>query len=230
MGPSHSCQCYQGKKMVYKMVKFKQFSFNSFQVSTFVLYDQSGACLIIDPGCDSPAEQQVLINFISSNHLNPEAIVNTHGHIDHLLGVNFCRETWNIPFLIHQDDLPLVRTAPAYAGVFGLEMAAAPVPTGYLTDGQIFNFGQSELKILHVPGHSPGSIAIFAADGSFVITGDALFAGSIGRTDLPGGDFDTLISSIRDKLLALPDETHALPGHGPSTTIGKEKVENPYLQ
>jgi glyoxylase-like metal-dependent hydrolase (beta-lactamase superfamily II) len=212
------------------MVKLKQFSFNSFQVSSFVLYDQSGACLIIDPGCNNSAEQHELAVFISANQLRPQAIVNTHGHIDHLLGVDFCRQCWKIPFLIHKDDLPLVRTAPAYAGVFGLEMAVAPIPDSYLLDDQIFGFGESELRILHVPGHSPGSIAIFAAEDNFVITGDALFAGSIGRTDLPGGDADTLLRAIREKLFTLPDETIAWPGHGPSTTIGIEKVENPYLQ
>lgn len=195
-----------------------------------VCYEPSGACVIVDPGCNTPAEEQKLVEFINSTKLSPEAIINTHGHIDHILGVRFCQKKWNVKFFMHSGDLQQVKAAPSYADMFGLSMAEAPIPDGFLEDGDTFTLGEENLRIIHVPGHSPGSIAFYSENARFVIVGDVLFSGSIGRTDLPGGDFQTLISSIRGKLFQLPPDTIVWPGHGPSTTVGIEMAQNPYLQ
>lgn len=212
------------------MIEVKTFIFNAFQENTFVVYDTSKNCLIIDAGCNSAAERQEIIKFISENQLNPVALVNTHCHIDHILGVDYLKEHYSIPFKIHEADKPLLLHAAQQALFYGLEYEGLPEADEFLEEGDMLDAGMAGFKIFHVPGHSPGSIVLVSETSSHVFVGDVLFQGSIGRTDLPGGDYDTLISGIKEKLMTLPPETVVFPGHGPQTTIGLEKENNPFLR
>jgi hydroxyacylglutathione hydrolase len=211
------------------MIRIKIFEFNPFQENTLILFDETKQCLIIDPGCYNPEENKELTDYIEKELIVPKAIINTHGHVDHLLGCKFIHDKYKVPFYTHKDDIVLIERAQEFGALFGIKVAPPPLPDYFLSDGQKFSFGNSELLISHVPGHSPGSIAIYNIEGNFVFTGDVLFRGSIGRTDLPGGNFDTLIESIKSKLLVLPREVVVYPGHGPDTTIGNEIDKNPFL-
>ncbi len=211
------------------MIILKNFVFNELEVNAFVLYDESGACLIVDPGCKNPVQQQHLKHYIAENNLRPEYIVLTHGHFDHVAGVAWAKSEFSCPVLMHEDDLFLVRDAVQHASLFGIKMENPPMPDRYLADGDHLTLGKTDISILHVPGHSPGSICLYIPSDSLLICGDVLFRGSIGRTDLFGGDYDELISGIREKILTLPRDTEVWPGHGPSTTIGAEYDTNPFL-
>jgi len=211
------------------MITLKTFEFNPFQENTYVLSDETGECIIIDAGCYTENEFRKLFSYISSNKLNPVRLVNTHGHVDHIMGVKGVSERYGLKPEIHMLDLYLVENAPEHAKMFGFEIPALPAFNNYLEEGINIRFGKSELEVLFVPGHTAGSVAFFAAIDKFVITGDVLFKGSIGRTDLPGGDYDKLMSSIFQKLLVLDNSVLVFPGHGPSTTIGLEKINNPFL-
>lgn len=211
------------------MIQIKNFIFNSFQVNTYILYDETGEGIIIDPACGNESELEEITAFTRDHHIKLTKIVNTHGHIDHIVGISRVVNAFNIPFVINQEDAVLLEMAPQQAMVFGFELSEPPVPTEYIQEGDTLTFGNSSLSLFHVPGHSPGSIAFYSKDGEFVIVGDVLFAGSIGRTDLPGGSYDALISSIKNKLFSLPMETKVFSGHGPSTTIQHEYDTNPFL-
>ncbi len=211
------------------MTNIKTFTFNSFQVNTYLLFDESKEAIIIDPACDSDLEFDDLKGFITENNLSLKRIVNTHGHIDHIAGVERVAEYFKVPFEIHKDDVFLLETAPQSAMIFGFDVETVRKPDSNIEEGTQINFGNSELKTLHVPGHSPGSIVFYSEESKFAIVGDVLFAGSIGRTDLPGGDYDTLISGIKNKLLTLPGETKVYSGHGPSSTIQQEHDTNPFF-
>ncbi|HQH40456.1 MAG TPA: MBL fold metallo-hydrolase [Bacteroidales bacterium] len=210
-------------------MKIKIFVFNSFQENTFIMNDASGEAFIIDPGCSNPDEEKQLREYVQDNHLHPLAIVLTHGHIDHILGVPFCTKEWRVPVWMHPADGFLYRQATAYAQVFGLNVSSMPDPDRMLDEGEVLKCGEESLEILHVPGHSPGGIALYNREEQVLLPGDILFNGSIGRSDLPGGDHQLLVDGIRRKLLVLPENTLVWPGHGPSTTIGREKATNPYL-
>lgn len=210
-------------------MKIKSFVFNSFQENTFVVHDASGEAFIIDPGCSAPDEEKKLREYVIDNHLHPLAVVLTHGHIDHILGVPFCVNEWHVPVWIHPADGFLYRQAAAYAQIFGLTISSMPDPERMLDEGEVLRCGEECLEVLHVPGHSPGGIALYSRAGQVLFPGDILFSGSIGRSDLPGGDHQLLVDGIRRKLLVLPESTVVWPGHGPSTTIGEEKTGNPYL-
>lgn len=211
------------------MIKLQLFTFNPFQENTYLLSDESGRCIIIDPGMYDKDEQEQIVKYLTKNKLTPEAIINTHCHADHVLGCSFMAENYNIPFFFHADETSLLQHVEEYGAVFGLQVSSPPPAGKHIEDGEIFSFGDSELKAIHVPGHSAGSLAFYSEPDQFVITGDVLFNSSIGRSDLPGGNHDTLINSIRSKLLVLPRETKVFPGHGPSTTIGAEHDTNPFL-
>lgn len=211
------------------MLKLKNFSFNSFQVNTFVVYDETEECVIIDPANYSDDEHETLLEFIQTNGLKPVLLLNTHCHIDHILGIHFVKKEFGIPFCSHEKELALIDNAPLMGELYGFSVEPLPAPDRYITDNQILEFGNYKLQAIHVPGHSEGSIAYYAQEGDFVICGDALFAGSIGRTDLPGGDYDTLIQSIRKRLFVLPGNTTVWPGHGPPSTIGHERQHNPFF-
>ncbi|MFO7842464.1 MAG: MBL fold metallo-hydrolase [Bacteroidales bacterium] len=211
------------------MLKIKTFVFNPFQENTFLLYDETNECVIIDAGNHNLNEKNELFTFIEEQKLTPKYLINTHCHIDHIMGNADVMEKYNIPSIAHQDDLPLIERANDMALAFGFQVKEPPKPNKFVVDGENITFGSSILEVRHVPGHSPGSIAIIANDERFAVVGDVLFKGSIGRTDLPGGDYNTLINSIKQKLFILDDEFVVYPGHGDSTTIHHEKSTNPFF-
>jgi hydroxyacylglutathione hydrolase len=203
--------------------------FNPIEVNTYVLSDESGDCAIIDCGCYDHHEFTELAELLKKKNLNPVLLLNTHCHLDHIFGNGFMLEKYNLRPLSHKEDEKNRKNAVNHAIMFGLSMDEPPEPGGYIIDGQKLSFGNTELLTLHVPGHSRGSVSFYSEKDHTVFTGDALFAGSIGRTDLPGGDFKTLISSIKTRLFTLPEDTEVYPGHGEETTIGFEKETNPYF-
>lgn len=211
------------------MAKVEVFVFNPFQENTFLIHDDSKECVIIDPGCYDSQEYENLEKFISSNELKPVKIINTHCHVDHIIGNGLLKKQFQIPIMAHEEEVPLNENAVEMAGMIGLAIEKPPAIDIYLKDGEEVVFGQTALQVLHVPGHSPGGIALYNREEGFVIAGDALFNGSIGRTDLPGGDYNTLIHNIQTKLIPLPCETKVYPGHGPATTILSEKQNNTFL-
>lgn len=211
------------------MINVHYFTFNGFQENTYILSDGSKKCVIIDPGCYSNEEQQILASYITENGLTPVKLLNTHCHIDHVLGNSFVATKYNVGLEMHEKDLPTLHATPEYGQTFGFNIDKSPEPTTLLKDGDIVKFGNSELHVLFTPGHSAGHVVFVSHNDKFVINGDVLFRGSIGRTDLPGGDYETLISSIKSKLMTLPEEYVVYSGHGPSTNIGFEKSNNPFL-
>ena len=211
-------------------MKVTAFAFNPFQENTFVVYDETKDCIIIDPGCYTEKERTELRRFITSEELKPVKLINTHCHIDHILGNKFASELWNLELYMHKEDLPLLKNAGNIGKMYGLEnYEGSPYPKHFLAQDDTLTFGESSFKILFTPGHAPGHICLYSKENNLVIAGDVLFQGSIGRTDLPGGDYDTLIESIKTKLLPLDENTIVYCGHGPSTSIGKEKMNNPFL-
>jgi hydroxyacylglutathione hydrolase len=211
------------------MIQIQTFTFNAFQENTYVLFDESKECVIIDPGCYDTMEQRILVDFIEQQELKPVQLLNTHSHIDHILGNNFVSKTYNIPFSMHEKDLPGLHQTVDYGRVYGFNVDKSPEPNNFLDEGDIVRFGNSSLEILFTPGHSAGSITFYNTEQKIAIAGDVLFFGSIGRTDLPGGNHETLIGSIKSKLFPLGDNFTVYPGHGPTTTIGYEKTNNPFL-
>ncbi|HMG91196.1 MAG TPA: MBL fold metallo-hydrolase [Chryseolinea sp.] len=210
------------------MFHIQEFTFNPFQENTYVLYDETGEAVIIDPGCYEKDEKVELEEFIENNRLKVTMLLNTHGHIDHVLGNSFIKERFKVKLYIHKIDEPVMRAVKAYAGNYGFPMYQEASVDGYLEEGKTITFGSQQFKILFVPGHSPGHVAFYNEKEKIVIGGDVLFHNSIGRTDLPGGNFDTLINSIHEKLFTLPDDVVVYAGHGPKTTIGFEKATNPF--
>ena len=211
------------------MISVKLFTFGPFQENTYVLFNETKDCIIIDPGCYEPNEKRQLADFIESKNLKPVKLLNTHSHIDHILGNNFVAGKYKLILEMHELDVPLLKAAPSYGQMWGIQAEPSPEPGVLLKEGDEVSFGNSKLKVIETPGHSAGSISFFNKETNFVIGGDVLFYGSIGRTDLPGGDFDTLIRSIKEKLFPLGDECKVYSGHGPATTIGFEKDNNPFL-
>ena len=207
-----------------------KFTFNPFQENTYLIWDDNKNCAIIDPGCSDEHERNELVEFIESEGLKPVKLLNTHCHIDHVLGNKFLAEKYNLGLEMHQLDLPVLNAVPNYGANFGFDTGEMVQPSVFLEEGETINVGSIELEILFVPGHSPGSICFYNVASKQVISGDALFQGSIGRTDLPGGNHAQLIQAIKAELLTLPEEVQVHSGHGPSTNIGFEKVNNPFLQ
>lgn len=211
------------------MIRIKHFVVNEFQVNAFVLYDETNEAVIIDGAVKFDNEIDAIKSFIKENSLNVKYIINTHGHVDHICGNSKLKESYDVPVLMHKEDEFLIETAVSHAQSYGLSIDKQPMPDENIEDNQKIKFGNSELDCILVPGHTPGSIAFYSKEDSFLITGDALFAGSIGRTDLPKGDYNTLISSIKNRLMTLPEDTKVYCGHGPETSIGSEKRNNPFL-
>ena len=212
------------------MLSVKQFTFNPVQENTYVLYNEAGLCCIIDPGCYFPEENEELKSFIEQNSLQPTLLLNTHCHLDHIFGNKFVSETWSLTLHIHPLEKPVLDFGPQSGQMWQLPFDNYDSELVYLKEGNFINLGDDELEIRFTPGHSPGSICFYHEPGEFVIGGDVLFNGSIGRTDLPGGDFKTLINSIQTQLFTLPDETKVYSGHGPVTTVGFEKMNNPFVK
>jgi glyoxylase-like metal-dependent hydrolase (beta-lactamase superfamily II) len=211
------------------MIKIKTFIFNPFQENTYLLSDETRECIIIDPGCYDPDEKKILSDYIAENNLKCKMLVNTHCHIDHILGNAYVDSLYKPSIATHTEDAFLLNEANKYAQIFGFTVEQPPKPTIQLQDNAEIKFGESTLKVLHVPGHSPGSVALYSPDQNFVIVGDVLFKGSIGRTDLAKGDYDKLRESIFTKLMTLPPDTIVFPGHGPKTSIHEEALSNPFL-
>lgn len=211
------------------MLQLKKFVFNPFQVNTYVLYDETGECIIIDAACSSAPENEAISNFILNQKLKPVMLLSTHAHIDHILGNDFIATTYNLTLAAHPDGALYLENAMEYAQSFGLRLEKVCQPGIHLVDGQILRFGNTTIHVLHTPGHANGSLCFLNNEANCVITGDVLFYQSIGRTDLPGGDYDVLKKSIWNKLFVLPDQTVVYPGHGPETTIGSEKNNNPFV-
>lgn len=211
-------------------MKITCLTFNPFQENTYLLHDETNECVVVDPGCYEKSEREELKKFIEDNNLKVVRLLNTHCHIDHVLGNKFVADTYGVPLEIHPDDEQTLRSVPAYAPAYGFPMYAEQLPEKFFNEGDKIRFGNTELDVLFAPGHAPGHVVFYNSKEKVVIGGDVLFQGSIGRTDLPGGNFDTLINSIRTKLFALPDEVTVYPGHGPETTIGYEKKYNPFLK
>lgn len=213
-------------------MKVSRFIFNMFGVNCYVLWDpDTREAAIVDPGMADRAECDALDDFLTRNRLHATQLIDTHMHLDHIFGNLHVKERYGLPVRAAKADEFLGLTLNDQAARFRLPVKAKDHGIDMeLKDGDVLHVGGEELRVLAVPGHSPGSIAFYAPESGFVITGDALFAGSIGRTDLPGGDFATLVGSIRDKLMKLPPETVVLPGHGDETTIGRELKSNPYIR
>lgn len=213
-------------------MKIMRFTFNMVSVNTYVIWDeQSLKCAIVDAGCFYPAECEELDLFIARQHLTVKYQLATHLHFDHTFGSAHVAGNYRVPYFANCADMPLWEQTAQQAAMFGIRNCPAPATvTDNIIDGTELRIGNEILRAIAVPGHSPGSIAYYAPESAFVLTGDALFQGSIGRTDLPGGDFDTLIKSIRDRLLLLPDDTVVYPGHGPESTILTEKRYNPFIR
>ncbi len=212
------------------MLKIKKFVFNPFQVNTYIIYNENGESIIVDAACSNSHELKELEDFIRLTKLVPKLLLNTHGHVDHLLGIAELKSNYPVPFAIHRADEFLLRQAVGQGKFFGLEVNPPPSPDINYEEGNEIFLGKDKLECIHVPGHSPGSLLYYSSEGMFIISGDVLFRGSIGRTDLPGGDYDLLIKGIREKVFNLDRDILIFPGHGEHTSIGMETEHNPFFQ
>lgn len=212
------------------MFTIETFTFNPLQENTYVLYNEKGNAFIIDPGTYFPAEQQALKDFILRRGIRPVALINTHCHLDHVFGNKWVAEAYGLTPQIHPVEERLHAMSAVFASQYGLDFEPYKGDFIYLQEGGTVMLDEDQLEAILVPGHSPGSLAFYCKAQDFVISGDALFLESIGRTDLPGGDHGQLLHSIKEKLFNLPPETVVYPGHGPKTTIGHERMNNPFIQ
>lgn len=211
------------------MLQIKKFTFNPVQENTFVLFDETGECVIIDAGCYFENERLELDAFIAEKQLKPVRLINTHCHFDHIMGINHCKAKYQLEFECHPDEAILVEQAAEHGDLFAIPMEPVDAPDAFFEEGDKITFGNSYLQVIAAPGHSPGGVVFYNPEQKILIAGDVLFYGSIGRTDLPGGSFDRLVGNITSKLLTLPEETVVFCGHGSETTIGFEKKNNPFL-
>ncbi|MCX2742893.1 MBL fold metallo-hydrolase [Mangrovivirga sp. M17] len=211
-------------------MKIHTFTFNPFYENTFVVANDNGDCMIIDPGCYEKEEKEILDNFISKNNYQVKKLINTHCHIDHVLGNAHVKKKYNVDLEGHENDIETLKAVETYAPAYGFANYESTEMNTYLKEGDTVNLGDDKFEVLFVPGHAPGHIALYNKIEKVLIGGDVLFNGSIGRTDLPGGDFDTLAKSIKEKIYTLPDDVTVYCGHGEATSIGKEKVSNPFVK
>lgn len=211
------------------MIHVASFTFNPFQENSYVLYDETKECIIIDPGCYTDNERKQLKSFIAKEGLKPVRLINTHCHLDHICGNAFIAKEYGLKLEAHEGEKVVLDASVDHGKMYGFVFEPSPAIENYLKEGEKITFGNSELDILYTPGHSPASISFYSAKDNFVIAGDVLFFMGIGRTDLPGGSHQTLLDSIRRELFTLPDETAVYNGHGQKTSIGFEKANNPFL-
>ncbi|WP_118953366.1 MBL fold metallo-hydrolase [Taibaiella helva] len=212
------------------MLQVAAFIFNPFQENTYVLFNEHKECWIIDPGMYGADEERVLFSFIEQHGLQPKQILNTHAHIDHVLGIDAVKAKYNIPFGMHTLEQPVLANVRGSATMFGFHMPTLPVADFFISEQERLRLGEDELEVRLAPGHSPGSIIFYSAESGWLIGGDVLFNGSVGRSDLPGGNHETLMKSIKEQLYTLPDNTVVYSGHGPETSIGQEKKTNPFVR
>ena len=212
------------------MIHIQKFVFSPIQENTYLLYNEKKECIIVDPGCYFEEERWQLLEFIQSHELKPTILLNTHCHLDHIFGNKFVFEQFGLLPHIHLSEKPVFDAAPASGLMYDMPFDHYQGDLQFIEEGHVIHLGDCQFRVLLTPGHSPGSVSFYCEKERFVIAGDVLFHRSIGRTDLPGGDFDTLIHSIKNQLLVLPDETRVYSGHGQETSIGEEKIFNPFLQ
>ncbi|MGX5818430.1 MBL fold metallo-hydrolase [Chitinophaga lutea] len=211
------------------MFEIKYFTVNPFQENTYVLINDEKQCIIIDPGFYYEQEREEFLRFIRENGLTVARLINTHTHLDHIFSNKLVSKTFDVGLEMHKADQPVLDRQPEVGKMYNLPFEPSPMPAKYLEEGDKIVLGDDELEVILTPGHSPGSISLYNVRQGFLIAGDVLFQQSVGRTDLPGGNFETLTHSIRQKLYRLPDATVVYPGHGPSTTIRFEKQHNPFV-
>lgn len=211
------------------MLQIKSFTFNPFQENTYLIYDESREAALIDPGCFTISEKRELEDFIISENLKVTQLLNTHCHIDHVLGNAWAIKKFGVSLQIHPNEASVLKSVEVYAPNYGFQGYESAEADTYLEEGQEIWIGKEKLTVLFVPGHSPGHVVFYHSDSKQCIAGDTLFKGSIGRTDLPGGNHNLLLSKIKSQLFGLPEETVIYPGHGPETTIGFEKIYNPFV-
>lgn len=211
------------------MLTLQVFTFSPIRENTYVLFNEQRKAIIIDPGCYFSAEEEMLKNYIKSEGLEPEILLNTHCHLDHVFGNRWVHETFGLELRIHAGEQTVLERAPISGENWGLPFTNYSGPLHFLAEGHIVQLGSDQLKVIEAPGHSPASICFYCEQQQFLIAGDVLFRESIGRTDIPGANQEQLLTSIREKLWPLPDTTTVYPGHGGPTTIGHEKVHNPFL-
>ena len=211
------------------MLKIKSFVFSPIQENTYLLYNEFNNCAIIDPGCYFDDEKNNLVGFIKKSGLQPQMLLNTHCHLDHVFGNKYVAETYGLTLQLHPKEKPVLEFAPTSGLMYNMPFDNYTGDFIFLKEGDTILLGEDKLTVIEAPGHSPGHICFYCKAQNFLIGGDVLFNRSIGRTDLPGGNHQTLLNSIIEKLFVLPDETIVYNGHGPATTIGEEKRENPYL-
>ncbi len=212
------------------MLHLKSFCFNEFQQNTYLIYDDDGLAFIIDPGNSNEKENTILKSFISDKKLKLQRLLLTHAHIDHVLGNCFIFDNYGLLPEVHADEMFFLERMPETAELYGFSCSPSPMPNKFIKEGDIICLGQYEFKCIFTPGHSPGSISFYNPSNLILISGDVLFQGSIGRSDLPGGDHEVLIHSIKQKLMLLPDHVKVYSGHGSMTTIGFERSHNPFLK
>jgi len=210
-------------------MKIKKFTFNPFQENTYIISSEK-KCMIIDPGCSNEDEQKKLVKYIEKNHLEPTELINTHCHLDHIFGNQFISKKYSLTPKMHIKDIPLLESAVDIAKVYNMHLDPPPLNVNLVKEGDVINLGNTYWKVIFTPGHAPGHICLLNEIDKKIIVGDLLFCMSIGRTDLPGGDHKKLIESIEKKLFVLSEEMEVFCGHGPNTSIGFEKQNNPYLK
>ncbi|MFB6455673.1 MBL fold metallo-hydrolase [Chitinophaga sp. Hz27] len=211
------------------MIELHQFTFSPMQENTYLLINEKKECIIIDPGCYFQDERKELLQYIQTEGLIVTRLLNTHCHLDHIFGNKLVSETYKVRPEIHPQEQVVLDRSQQAGAMYNMPFDPSPMPSRYLQEGEIIQFGKEELEVILTPGHSPGSVSFYCANQKLLIAGDVLFFQSIGRTDLPGGNHETLLASIREKLFVLPDDVRVFPGHGPATTIGFEKRNNPFL-
>lgn len=211
------------------MIHIKKFTFNPFQENTYLLYDDTKECIIVDPGCFNSSEQNTISDFIEENDLIPVKLLNTHAHIDHVLGNKYIANKYDLGLELYQSEHPMLDYAKASAQMYNIPYDESPEPSSYIKENDVIEFGDSSLKVLYVPGHAPDHIVFLHEEQQFLIGGDVLFKRSIGRTDLPGGNHDQLIQNIKEKIFVLSPSIKVYSGHGEETTIGEEIQLNPFF-
>lgn len=216
-------------KLKFVNMEIKTFHFNPLMVNTYILSDETREAVIVDPGNCRFYEDGQIREYVADNHLDIKYIINTHPHLDHIAGNPWCKKEYGVDILLHEAGMKEYNRAYAYATVFGFELEDMPDPDRYIQEGETLTFGNQHLDVLYTPGHCEGSVCLYSADNQVIFTGDLIFELSVGRSDLPTGNGEKLLQSIREKILTLPDEVTILSGHGDPTSVGNERRNNPFI-